>query len=138
MTGYDHDKIAERISEARFRSYLAESDNTADALELYRWNAAMASAMFELVGHVEVVLRNTVDSALRVSTSEDERGIPWFMLRIPKVTTKLDTPEWDDLDGDRDSALANLHWVSGRSSSESRRCGTTSRLGLSQDAITQN
>lgn len=108
MTDYDHDKIAERISEARFRSYLAESDNTADALELYRWNAAMASAMFELVGHVEVVLRNTVDKALRASTSEDERGIPWFMLRIPKVTTKLDTPEWDDVDGDRDSALASL------------------------------
>ena len=66
MSEWDRRVIAGRISEARFSAYLAEADGDEEnALELYRWNASMASAMFDLVGHVEVVLRNTVDAALR-------------------------------------------------------------------------
>jgi hypothetical protein len=109
MSEWSTQAIVRKISEARFSAYLAEvDDNEANALELYRWNAAMASAMFELAGHVEVVLRNTVDVALREAWGEDERRIPWFMLRLPSVDTRLRVPEWRDIDVDRDAALARL------------------------------
>ena len=109
MTGWNAEVIAGKISEARFSAYLAEADNNErNALELYRWNASMASAMFELVGHVEVVLRNTVDKALREAWGEDERRIPWFMLRLPSVEARLELPQWRDVDVDRDAALARL------------------------------
>lgn len=105
---YDKKVIERLISEARFSAYLEESATPADALDLYRWNAAMASALFELVGHLEVVLRNSADSALRESLSEDERRIPWFMLKLPNVEARLESPHWSDLNVDRDTALASL------------------------------
>jgi hypothetical protein len=108
VTDYDQEAIADLISEARFKAYLREADSKANALELYQWNASMASAMFELVGHLEVVLRNTVDKTLSESWSEAERRIPWFMLKLPGVDARLTTPTWDDAAVDRDAALATL------------------------------
>lgn len=54
-----------------------------DALKLYEWSARTSSAAFEVVGHLEVLLRNALDRCLRDHFREDERGIPWFLLPTP-------------------------------------------------------
>lgn len=59
------------------------SSNQSDALALYEWSARTSSAAFETVGHVEVLLRNTIDRCLRGHFREDECGIPWFLLPTP-------------------------------------------------------
>jgi hypothetical protein len=105
---YNRDEVAKLISAPRFAAYLEAADSTASALDLYEWNASMASALFELVGHVEVILRNAIDEALQESLSESERRIPWFMLSLPKVQANLSQLEYRDLDMDRDRALSSL------------------------------
>lgn len=51
------------ITEARFAPYVVNSDGDyGGALALYVWNARISAAMFETLHHVEVVLRNAVDS----------------------------------------------------------------------------
>lgn len=50
------------------------------ALELYEWSSQTAAAAFEVVGHLEVILRNALDRCLREHHSEADRGIPWFLL----------------------------------------------------------
>lgn len=41
----------------------------------------MASAAFELIAHLEVVLRNAIDTTLAAHFREADHGIPWFMRR---------------------------------------------------------
>jgi hypothetical protein len=53
------------------------------ALELYEWSARMASAAFETVAHLEVLVRNSIDGALAEHTNEQQCGIPWFLRRPP-------------------------------------------------------
>lgn len=53
------------------------------ALELYAWSGHTAAAAFEMVGHLEVILRNALDRCLREYYSEAECGIPWFLLSTP-------------------------------------------------------
>jgi len=60
----------------------AEGDK-AKALELYEWGAETSSAAFEVVGHLEVLLRNALDRALREHFREDHCGIPWFLMPTP-------------------------------------------------------
>lgn len=43
----------------------------------------MSSASFEIVAHLEVLLRNAVDRALAVHHDEQSKGIPWFLCRPP-------------------------------------------------------
>ncbi|HTT94540.1 MAG TPA: hypothetical protein VMF55_07690 [Solirubrobacterales bacterium] len=51
------------ITEARFAPYVAETGGDHDgAVALYVWNARISAAMFETLHHVEVFLRNAVDS----------------------------------------------------------------------------
>jgi len=57
--------------------------NKAAALGLYEWSARTSSAAFEIVGHLEVLLRNTLDRCLRRHFREDQSGIPWFLLPTP-------------------------------------------------------
>ncbi|MGM1058210.1 hypothetical protein [Saccharothrix sp. Mg75] len=53
------------------------------AIALYEWSARTSSAAFEVVGHLEVLLRNALDRCLREHFREDECGIPWFLLPTP-------------------------------------------------------
>lgn len=53
------------------------------ALALYEWSARTSSAAFEVVGHLEVLLRNALDRCLRQQFREDQCGIPWFLLPTP-------------------------------------------------------
>ncbi|MEX0972371.1 MAG: hypothetical protein WDZ46_03835 [Solirubrobacterales bacterium] len=51
------------VTEARFAPYVATTDGDHDgAVALYAWNARISAAMFETLHHVEVILRNAVDS----------------------------------------------------------------------------
>jgi hypothetical protein len=55
------------VSSERFAGYLAHcgGGDAAAAVELYRWNGELAGAFWESLGHVEVVLRNTLDNRMR-------------------------------------------------------------------------
>jgi len=74
--------------------YLVEADGDETvALELYKWNAELSGACFEVLGHLEVLLRNAIDSQLRIYFEEVKVGIPWFLLKIAegKVQTSIDS-----------------------------------------------
>lgn len=68
----------------------------------------MSSTLFELVGHAEVIVRNALDAELQNSLLETRRGIPWFMLKLPGMTTRISAPEFSELELDRDGVLANI------------------------------
>lgn len=64
--------------------YLKSADgDKVKALELYEWSARTSSAAFEVVGHLEVLLRNALDRCLREHYRENDREIPWFLLPVP-------------------------------------------------------
>lgn len=67
------DDVARWISQRRFDEYLdATHDDSEAARRLYEWNVSVSGAFFELICHVEVALRNSVDavlSRLEVATS---------------------------------------------------------------------
>lgn len=51
--------VQRHLSAPRLEAYLHTSGDDLDrALELYRWNAAVAGALWEPIGHCVVVLRN--------------------------------------------------------------------------------
>ncbi|MBU3690068.1 MAG: hypothetical protein B7C54_04640 [Acidimicrobiales bacterium mtb01] len=55
------DLLLHRLSPARLATYLdAEEGDLDRAIRLYEWNAAVSAALFEVIGHVEVVLRNSI------------------------------------------------------------------------------
>ena len=57
--------IADRITHDRLRSYLAATAaNLEGAIELYDWNIRVGSALLEDLSRLEMVFRNTIDSAL--------------------------------------------------------------------------
>jgi hypothetical protein len=72
------------ITQSRFNEYLvAANHDPGAARELYEWNVGVSSAFFELIAHVEVALRNAVDSVLeplevRESARVEVRHGWWF------------------------------------------------------------
>lgn len=53
----------EWITATRFAPYIGKANGDhGQAVELYVWNARISAAMFETLHHVEVILRNAVDS----------------------------------------------------------------------------
>ncbi len=88
--------VTDWLSEARLAPYV-RAVGPEGALELYRWNCRVSSALFELIGWFEIAWRNAVD---RVITRNRSPGAPhWlfdsgFPLRPgskAKVTRALDT-----------------------------------------------
>ena len=72
--------IEERISVARFAPYIASAHGDLDlAVELYQWNTQMSAALFELLQHAEVTLRNALAEQLVVlrQAAGDPTG-RWF------------------------------------------------------------
>ena len=71
--------ILERLTIDRLGSYLEDCDNDLHrALDLYAWNAQIASAFLEDLGRLEVVLRNRFDAALTRLSMSAELSTPWF------------------------------------------------------------
>ncbi|MGH1979319.1 Abi family protein [Rothia sp. L_38] len=82
------------VSEERFRDYLSETGNDYDkAVELYRWNASMSAALFEVIHHFEVLLRNKIVDTLieHPPTSPVLPGSPWLNLsgEITDISNRL-------------------------------------------------
>lgn len=81
--GEDFDAVWNALSEPRLTPYLKIAGDKKQALALYEWSTRTASASFEAVGHLEILLRNALDKALKEFYNEKERGIPWFLLNTP-------------------------------------------------------
>lgn len=81
---FDESVVWTMLSEPRMFPYLADArgDRSA-ALSLYEWSARTSSAAFEIVGHLEILLRNALDRCLYQHFQEDRCGIPWFLLPTP-------------------------------------------------------
>lgn len=72
-------RLHQHLSAPRVSTYLREcADDLPRALALYRWNAQVSAAMWQVLGHGEIVLRNAIHAAL--TTRHERAGRPgyWF------------------------------------------------------------
>ena len=76
MSNYDDPGwLGKHLSEMRLRQYLDHSGGDLErAIALYTWNARLAAALFADLGHLEVALRNALDS--RMTTRHERLGRP--------------------------------------------------------------
>lgn len=80
--------VEKALSSARLEPYVkAAGGNLSDGVALYGWNTAVSAAFFELLGHVEVGLRNTVDQQLADLAG---RADWWLSPRIRLVASAQD------------------------------------------------
>lgn len=108
--------LQEWISEERFKDYLLEADGDATkAVELYRWNASMSAALFELVHHFEVLLRNKIVDTLskHPPAAPVLPGSPWLDLHddITKISNRLKRKNQEITAGKIYSNLTLGSWV---------------------------
>lgn len=95
MTAHDYDRHVERaLGPDRLDRYLrACSDDVTAALRLYEWNCAVSSALFEVLGDVEVVVRQALHREL--SEWHKSKGFPgeWYDnahgLLTPRAVTEI-------------------------------------------------
>jgi len=79
MSNEFDERLVELLSVDRMAPYLRVAPRLVDAISLYIWNGRVAAAFFEVLGDVEVIVRNAIHS--RLSAWNDARGFadPWFM-----------------------------------------------------------
>lgn len=71
--------LQQHLSPPRLSTFLRAAGGDLDrAVELYRWNAAVAGALWEALGHGEVVLRNAVHDALTARHERLGRPDHWY------------------------------------------------------------
>lgn len=61
----NYQNIKKSLSAPRLTTYERHAKDTKQALELYRWNLQMSSALFECLSVCEVVIRNSVINAIQ-------------------------------------------------------------------------
>ncbi|MEU4314847.1 hypothetical protein [Nocardia sp. NPDC024068] len=85
MSGdYAATDVWDLLSERRLDPFLKAAGGDRDAaLKLYVWSSRTAAVSFEVVGHLEVLLRNALDRELRAYFDESSIGIPWFLMPVP-------------------------------------------------------
>jgi len=67
------------FSEARLRQYLEHAGRDEDkALELYSWNSKLAASFFIDLGHLEVALRNAIDTRMTLRHNALKRPQSWL------------------------------------------------------------
>ena len=67
------------VSPDRMSTYLRHCNGDLDAaVALYEWNTAISGALWETLGHVEVVLRNTLATRLSERHSRLKRPRIWL------------------------------------------------------------
>ena len=65
MENVSENVLVQRISPARLSSFRLKTDNdVTKALRLYEWNAHLSASIFELLGHVEIIVRNAMHQEL--------------------------------------------------------------------------
>ena len=71
--------LLNRLSPERLTSYLQSSGGDLSvALRLYEWNCAVSSAVFEVLGDVEVVVRNALHRELATWHSRNGFSDQWY------------------------------------------------------------
>lgn len=71
--------LEHRLSPERLAPYRrAVGGDLEPAVELYTWNAEVAAAFFEVLGHLEVVLRNALHEELSSWHASNRRRGLWF------------------------------------------------------------
>lgn len=79
MSTPDADLLADRLTRGRLGSYLsAVAGDAQAAIALYDWNLGAAAALYEDLGRLEVVFRNTVDQALVRHGAVEAWHAPWY------------------------------------------------------------
>lgn len=66
---------------AHYKSSCAASAADADVLELYLWNAELASALSEVLGFAEVAIRHSIDTQLRAWSAQETGSEDWITER---------------------------------------------------------
>lgn len=64
----------QHLSEARFQTYRQCTSSDEEAFALYLWNLRLTGGVFEMIGIVEIALRNAIDEQLRI----------WNVLQPPR------------------------------------------------------
>ncbi len=71
--------VRQHLSAPRLTTYARAVGGDLDrAVELYLWNAAVAGALWEVLGHAEVLLRNVLHDALTARHKRLGRAGQWF------------------------------------------------------------
>lgn len=70
------DQVTAWISDARFHAFLeAAEEDHGRAVALYNWNAEVSAAFLEVLYHLEILLRNTVDRQFPATASDASLSI---------------------------------------------------------------
>jgi hypothetical protein len=87
-------RIERAFSAERLANYRrARGGDLVAAIELYRWNGELIGAFWETLGHVEVLLRNTLATRMRARQHRLRRRVSW--LADPQL--KLDQRGSEDI-----------------------------------------
>lgn len=71
--------LVQHLSPDRLSTYLHRCNNDLDlAVALYEWNTTISSALWETLGHTEVVLRNTLATRLTQRHARLKRQRTWL------------------------------------------------------------
>ena len=81
-------EIERIIGSDRFTLYQVHAGNTADALKLYSWNTAIASAFLGPIAVVEVAVRNAVSQQLRAAFGSRWYDDPSFLALDSSMLTR--------------------------------------------------
>ena len=74
------DFLFQRLSPERLATYLDAVDGDVErAIRLYEWNAQVSAALFEVIGHVEIVLRNAIHEQMTAWCRANGHDENWFL-----------------------------------------------------------
>jgi len=87
-------RIEQAVSPERLASYRARAGgDLVTAVELYRWNGELSGAMWETLGHVEVLVRNALADRMAARQQRLRRPVSW----LNDPTVGLDRRGRDDI-----------------------------------------
>lgn len=86
-------QIEQAIPITRFQTYKQATNGTVAAAQLYLWNIQAASAVTELTGLVEVLLRDTIDTHLRSWNISSGGGDDWIVNPKPTALSHVVRPD---------------------------------------------
>jgi Abi-like protein. len=76
-------QIEHAIPAARFQTYRQATEGVIEAAKLYLWNIQAASAVTELTGLAEVLLRETIDTRLKEWNTRVGGSEEWIVYPAP-------------------------------------------------------
>ncbi|KQT96167.1 Abi family protein [Sanguibacter sp. Leaf3] len=77
--GNDYEHLRAHLSEPRLHLYLTATAHRPDeALALYEWNARLAASFFVDLGHLEVALRNALDTRMTLRHASRQLDGTWI------------------------------------------------------------